>query len=62
MTAEELGFVNWIMGGGAAAVIWFFARRLIATLDKVADKVVEHGEEIGRHDVRINNMERELFK
>ncbi len=62
MNFDPLYLVNWIMSGGAAGVIWYFARRLISTLDKVADKVVDHGERLGRHDVRITNVEREVFK
>lgn len=51
-----------LSGGGALTVIWFFAKRLVAALDRVTDRLGEHATTISAHSVRLTNMEREVFK
>ena len=53
---------TWLVGGGALAVIGYFARRLIAALDSVTDRLTDHATRITEHGVKLTNLEREVFK
>ncbi len=44
------------------AVAGFFLVRLVRLVDKVADKVGDHGAKITGHSVKLSIIEKEVFK
>ncbi len=44
------------------AVAGFFLVRLVRLVDKVADKVGDHGAAISGHSVKLQIIEKEVFK